>query len=412
MRHKQTVTAISFLLLALGVAACGAKSGNSSSSGGSQKTITFGAPVSLTGADASEGKLTQNGYRLCEQVVNAKGGVMVGGKAEKIAIKYQDDASTPATSAQIVDQFNDKGIKLILSPYGSAATEAAAPVIERNGQLMADSLGTDDAIFEQGYKRTFGVMSVASKYAGSLVDAVHDLAKPAPKVVAFLSADDGFSKAVAVSGAKDAKALGWSTLPTQYYPNGTSDVSTAITAIKHRHPDVVFESGHNEEGIALIKQAQELGLKPRGFAETVAPPTPEFAQTLGKQANGVLGSSQWVPTSAPDSDKYFGTAMAYAQAYQKAFGQAPDYHGASASAACLAMVLSIEKANSTDADKVRDAMAALSTDSFYGHISFDSTGKNANKPMVVIQIQNEKAVPVWPRSIATAKLIWPGTANE
>ena len=36
------------------------------------------------------------------------------------------------------------------------------------------------------------------------------------------------------------------------------------------------------------------------------------------------------------------------------------YHNAEASAACLAFVLAIQKAGSTDANKVRDALAALS----------------------------------------------------
>ena len=38
-------------------------------------------------------------------------------------------------------------------------------MIERNGQVMADSAGADDKIFEKGYKRTFAVLSPATSYA-------------------------------------------------------------------------------------------------------------------------------------------------------------------------------------------------------------------------------------------------------
>jgi branched-chain amino acid transport system substrate-binding protein len=149
-------------------AGCGAK-GSSGSAGSDADTLTLGASLSLTGALAREGQLTKEGYQLCEQKVNAQGGVDVDGTKKKLVIKYQDDTSQPDTAAQLVDQFNDKGVKLLLSSYGSANTEAQAAVVERNGQVMVDSAGADNAIFEQGYKRTFAVLSPATEYAASIV---------------------------------------------------------------------------------------------------------------------------------------------------------------------------------------------------------------------------------------------------
>ena len=111
-------------------------------------------------------------------------------------------------------------MKLILGPYGSATTEAAAAVIERNGQVMADSSGADDKIFQKGYKRTFAVLSPAHSYAASMVKAIARWPSPKPKTIAFLSADDGFSKTVAEAGAakaKEPRASRWwppSTSPT------------------------------------------------------------------------------------------------------------------------------------------------------------------------------------------------------
>ena len=122
----------------------------------------------------------------------------------------------------------------------------------------------------------------------------------------------------------------------------------------------------------------------------------------------MLGSSQWTVTT-PGEDKYFGDAKQYAADINDKFGHAPDYHDAEASAACLALVLAIEKAGSTDAGAVRDALAGLDTDSFFGHIKFNDKGQNVYKPMSVIQIQDGKAVTVWPTDNAEAELVWPGT---
>lgn len=390
----------------LTVPGCGSKGSSGSST--DADTLTLGASLSLTGALAREGQLTKEGYELCEQKVNDAGGVDLGSKKVKLDIKYQDDTSTPDVAAQLADQFNDQGIKLILSSYGSANVEAQAAVIERNGQVMADSAGADDAIFTKGYKRTFAVLSPATEYAASIIKAIDELATPKPNTMVILSADDGFSKTVATGGEDTAKELGFEVLPTEYFPAGSTDVSSALTQIKGEKPDIIIGSVHLEEGVAIIKQSKELGVIPDGFGETVAPPTPDFAKALGDSANGVLGSSQWTDTTSGE-DKYFGTAKDYAADITEKYGHPPDYHDAEASAACLALVLAAEEAGSTDPDAVRDAMSGLDTESFFGRIKFNASGQNVYKPMSVIQIQDGKVVTVWPTEASEAELIWPGT---
>jgi branched-chain amino acid transport system substrate-binding protein len=408
-RSKSLSLAAVVTASALVAAGCGSKGEKTAGSGAQSGTMTIGASMSLTGQLAREGALTKEGYELCQDKVNTKGGADIGGKKVKLAIQFQDDTSKPDTAAQLVDQFNDKGVKLILSSYGSANTEAQAAVIERNGQVMADSAGADNKIFEKGYKRTFAVLSPATEYAASIVKAIKELAQPQPKTVAILSADDGFSKTVAEGGAAAAKQAGYTVLPTQLFPNGTSDVSSALTKVKGQKPDVIIGSVHLVEGVAIIKQAKELGVVPSGgFGESVAPPTPDFAKTLGQDAENVLGSSQWTDATK-GSDKYIGSAKDYAKDITAKYGHAPDYHDAEATAACLALVLAAEKAGSTDADKVRDALAALDTESFFGHIKFNDKGQNVYKPMSVIQIQGGKAITVWPTESAEAKMVWPGT---
>lgn len=408
VRSKTVAVGVLVTAGALVVAGCGSKGAAPTQGAAQSGTLQIGASLSLTGSLAREGQLTKEGYQLCQDKVNAQGGVDIGGTKAKLDIQYQDDTSKPDVAAQLVDQFNDKGVKLILGSYGSANTEAQAAVVERNGQVMVDSAGADNKIFSKGYQRTFAVLSPATEYAASIIKAITELATPKPKTVAFLSADDGFSKTVTEGGIKAAKDAGFTVLDTQYFPNGTSDVSSALTKVKGEHPDVIIGSVHLVEGVAIIKQAKELGVVPAGFGETVAPPTPDFAKTLGAAAENVLGSSQWTDATQ-GQDKNFGTAKDYAQAIQAKFGHAPDYHDAEASAACLALVLAAEKAGSSQPDKVRAALAGLDTTSFFGKIKFDATGQNIYKPMSVIQIQNGNAVTVWPKEGAEAKMIWPGT---
>ena len=396
------------LVLVLGVTACGSKGAAKTETGKVTGTLSLGASLSLTGSLAKEGGLTKEGYELCAKVVNDKGGVPVGGKKLKLDIQYQDDTSKPDTAGQLVDQFNDKGVKLILGPYGSATTEAAAAVIERNGQVMLDSSGADDKIFTKGYKRTFAVLAPASQYAASMVQAISDLASPKPTTLAFVSADDGFSKTVTKGGMDRAKQLGLQVVAEEYVPNGTSDVSSALTKIKPKNPDVIIGSVHLAEGIAIVKQAAELGIKPKGgFAETVAPPVPDFAKSLGSLAENVLGSTQWTKETS-GRDKWFGSATDYNSTFLAQYGgRDPQYHNAQATAACLAFVLAVEKAGTVDPDAVRDQVAKLDEKTFFGVLRFNAAGQNVSKPMAVIQVQNGKPVAVWPKDSAEATMKWP-----
>ena len=397
------------LVLASG---CGSKKApEPAAAAGGSGVLTLGASLSLTGTTAKEGGLTKEGYEVCKKVVNDKGGFTAGGTRYTLDIQYQDDTSKQDISAQLVDQYNDKGVKLILGPYGSGPTEAAAAVVERNKQVMVDSAGADDKIFAKGYQRSFAVLSPATSYVGSMVQALNDLANPKPKTLAFISADDGFSKTATKGGMDKATALGFQVLATEYVPTGTTDVSAALTKIKRLKPDVIVGSVHLAEGVAIVKQAKELGVVPAGgFAETVAPPIPDFAKSLGAAADGVLGSSQWTARTA-GTDKYFGGAADYARTFAAQYGgRQPVYQNAQATAACLAAVLAVEKAGSTDPDKVRDALAALDTPSFFGPIRFNSKGMNVTKPMAVVQIQSGKPVPVWPTDSASGSLKWPATS--
>src|SRR5690348_71417 len=101
--------AVALLLLAGGRA-------RSSAAATPKDTLTIGAALSLTGSLSREGVLTREGYDRCAEVVNRKGGVHVGDRTYRLALRYQDDQSTPDVASRLVEQMNSSGIKLLLGP--------------------------------------------------------------------------------------------------------------------------------------------------------------------------------------------------------------------------------------------------------------------------------------------------------
>jgi len=79
---------------------------------------------------------------------------------------------------------------------------------------------------------------------------------------------------------------------------------------------------------------------------------------------------------------------------------------ASGVATVEALVNAIQTAGSTDPQKVRDALARVSFDSLYGRVTFNDKGQ-ISLPQIMVQIQNDKVVPIYGGKDFINKLHYP-----
>ena len=386
---------------------CGSSSG-STSGGSSGDTITFGAPLGLTGSLVKESQLTQQGYDLWADWINQQGGINVNGVKHPIKIKYYDDTSKADLSAVLMQKLitEDKA-QFLLGPYGSAATATDAAIAEKNQVPMVEANGAAQSIFSNNYRYTFGVLSPANKYLQGVVDLAATLS-PKPTRIAMLSADDNFSLEVADAINQYASTKGMTVVLYRKYKSGATNLVAEVQAAKNANADIVLNSGHLQEAIAINKSAKEQQLNAKMFGYSVGPSTPDFINALGKDADYVYDGSQWTP-QVKYKNTFYLSVKDYVDAYKKKYpGQGdPDYHVAESTAACLAFQRAIENAKSTDPKKVRDALAKLDVETFFGRIKFDERGINTYKPMVVEQIQGGVHHTVFPPEVADAKAKYP-----
>jgi len=388
--------------------------GGSAGTGGTTQTgadIVIGAPLSITGTSSKEGSLTKQGYDMWLNWINQQGGINVKGTKHKVQVIYEDDQSKPDISAQLTQSLiTDKKAQFLLGPYGSGPTASDAVIAEKNSIPMVEGNGAAQAIFNNGYKYTFGVLSPANLYLAGVIDMAATL-NPKPTTIAMLASDDSFSQEVAKSVVDSAPSKGFSVVYNQKYPNGSTDVSSLVATAKSKNPDIVLNSGHLAEAIAINKAAKDLQLNAKLFAYSVGPSTPDFITSLGKDANYVMDGSQWTPQVKYKPSFYLSVAD-YVTTYEKTYNATdpPDYHVAESTAACLALQKAIENAGSLNPDKVRETLAKLDVTTFFGQIKFDSRGVNTFKPMVVEQIQDGKHHTVWPKDVADASVQYPTPA--
>src|SRR6195256_2576385 len=277
---------------ALAVVPCGGTASPGTTTG---STIILGAPLGLTGSLTKESTLTQQGYNLWQEWINARGGIVVNGVKHPVTIKYYDDLSQANQSAVLMQKLiTEDHAQFLLGPYGSAATATDAVVAETNQIPMVEANGAAQAIFNQGYKYTFGVLSPANKYLQGVIDMAANLS-PKPTTIAMLSADDNFSLEVASAINEYAPTKGMTVAVFKKYKNGATQLTAEVQAAKVVNPDILLNSGHLQEAIPINKAAKEQKLNATIFACSVGPSPPDFITALGKDADYVYAGSQWTP---------------------------------------------------------------------------------------------------------------------
>jgi branched-chain amino acid transport system substrate-binding protein len=374
------------------------------------ETLVFGAAVSLTGKTAKEGEYTRDGYDFVIAKLNELGGINVGGKKYRLEIKYYDDESRSERTAQLVEKLiNEDKVNFILGPYGSAPAGTAAPICEKYRVPMVEANGAAESIFSKGYRYTFAVLSPAKLYLKGVIDLVLSRDRSA-RTVAILGENEPFSKEVAAGAAQYAREKGMEVVYQELYPAGTQDLSALLTSIKGKHPDIVLGAGHLQDSLLIVKQAKDLGLAPKAMGFSVGPSSPEFRASLKNAADYLFGSTQWTESLRYEGDDPWKTPRAYANAFRAKNPKYQDipYQVAESSAAVLAFWRAIEKANSLDPTRVRDALAGLDLRTFFGQVKFDARGINVYKPMAVEQLQPDgHKYTVWPSAVAEKEPLYP-----
>ena len=373
-------------------------------------TITLGSSISLTGKYATNGLHTQRGYDYAVKVINEAGGVKVGGKSYKLAVKYYDDESTPARGAQLAERLiQQDGVDYMLGPYSSGMTKAIAPVSEKFGVPMVEAEGASRSLFTQGYKYLFAVLSTSEQYLATAVDfAAEKSGDPKSVRVALAFEGDPFSMDVRAGVMDKINEYGMKVVIDDQLPADLSDMSTTLTKVKALKPDALIISGHSKGAATAARQIDEMKVNVPMIALTHCEAA-KVQEKFPKTANGFLCPTQWVETLSK-SDPMFGSAADWNAGFKADYPSytSVPYQSAQASAAVYVFKEAFEAANSFDKDKLRDAISAVEMETFYGDIKFSAQGNNIAKPMFMRQIDAsgtyslvEKAGDmVYPRNVA------------
>jgi len=363
--------------LALSLAACGSASSSTSNSGsGDSATIKIALIPPTTGALAQFGTDAVKGWQIAVDEVNAKGGID-GHKVE--LLKKGTDGDTATTLRVAKEAVAKEGAGFIGAVMTSPEHAALNAQLQGLGALSFNALGKDDALVgDQCAANAFHIVQTNSMDINALAGSIGSM--PGNKW-AIVAVDYATGHSAAKEFTSAAKAAGKQVVSTQFAPLNTTDFGSYITKVKSSGADAVFAVEYGADGIAFVKQANQFNLTKSlktvlGFNMVSEPLFP----ALGASIQGFYNNVGYDVAGDNTLNKTFVSD------YTKKYGSAPYYVPADNYVAAETLFAGIDKADSIDPEKVRDALDGLTFDSIVGSVTMRADDHQLLRPSYLGQV--------------------------
>ena len=342
--------------------------------------IVIGGILPMTGAIATFGQSSKKGVDLLVEQVNAKGGVL----GRKVVFKVEDNKSTQADSATAAQKLiqQDK-VAAIVGAVASSNSLAAAPIAQEAKIPMVSGSSTNPAVTEVGdyiFRAAF-----IDPFQGAVM--ANFAAKDLKAVKAAIMTDANSDYSIGLGNVfKDVFTANGGTIVSEVsFVSGDTDFNTILTTVKNAKPDVVFvPSYYDTVGLILNQAKNNVGFPAEvKFLGGDGWDSPALFELAGDAANGHYFSNHY----SPDVDS--PEVKAFIDAYKAKYNEVPDALAALAYDAANMILTSIEKAGTTDAPALRDAIAAVELNAVTGKIKLNEK-RDPVKSAVVIVIEDQK----------------------
>jgi len=370
--------------------------------------IRVGIAVALNGPYALLGRQVLAGARCYCDDVNLAGGLRVERNRPRrpVELHVRDDRSEPSVCAeQVQSLINEVKVDLLLGPYGSGPSAAAAAVAAESNVVLWNHSGSADRIAGAGNHWLVTIISPASDYLLGIIEVVQ-AATAHPLRVALFSARTGFAEDVAAGVVERTGQSGCGRLTHIRYDSGASDFQAVLAPFIDSVPDCVLAVGRIEDDLVFASALERSGMCPDAVGFVVAG-IDEFYRRVGTDAEGVLGPSQWEAgvRYEPDCGPSAGTFIERLRAYQP---EPADYPAAQGYVGGLIAGHCVEVAGSLDQAKLRASADRVQLTTFYGQFRIEpGSGRQIGHSVLATQWQDGIRRVVWPPAAADAALIFP-----
>ena len=353
--------------------------------------IKIGVPVGLSGANSVVAPSVVQSAQLAVEEINAAGGIL----GRKVELEVADDSSGAVGAQKAFDSLIfQKKANVLISMETSAARNAGLPILAR---------GKVPYIYTSFYEgRSCSPWMVVNAWVPEqqvppIVD--HFMKDKAAKTFFLVGSDYSFGRGMLEFTKKYAEGKGAKVVGEEYLPMDGSDWTAVISKIRAAKPDALITStAGGAPNVTLTKQLRAAGINiPYGNLAV----DEGTAKAMGADAQGIYISASYVTGIDSPKNKQFLAAMG------KKFGadlKTPNDLSVPQYEAVYAYKAAVEKAGSTDPEKVVAALTSVSVEGPRGTVTM-SKQRHAPLTMYLGQVQADGSVTV----ISSFKDVDPGT---
>ncbi len=339
------------------------------------ETIKVGILHSLSGTMAISEVSVHDAELLAIKEINEKGGVL----GKQIEPVIEDGASDWPTFAEKARKLisSDK-VATVFGGWTSASRKAMLPVFEElNGLLWYP-------VQYEGLESSPNIMYTGATTNQQIVPSVTWLLENRGKSFFLLGSDYVFPRTANKIIKAQLEAEGGTLVGEEYTPLGHTDYSTVISKIQAAKPDIVYNTLNGDSNVAFFKQLKDAGIGADDMTTLSVSVAEEEVRGIGPDVlEGHLTAWNYYQTTETEANK------AFVEAYKAAYG-ADRVTSDPAEAGYIAVYLwaaAVEKAGTTDVDKVKEAAAGLTFEAPEGLVTIDGETQHIHKPVRIGEVQ-------------------------
>ena len=362
--------------------------------------VNIGALYPVTGSMAQIGQGCVNAAKLAAEMVNDAGGIKSLGGAKLNLVISDVQSDTTVTRTETDRLISGNKLSAIHGCYASALTLIASEVAERAKVPLLTGSSTDQ--LNKGRHYTFTPFARASQFAKAQLQMAK-LVSDKPKV-AVIFENTAFGTSTSNGLREQAPGEGVEIVMFEPYSAGFADAGPLINKVKASGADMLFSVSYLNDLVLIVRTIKQTGLKIALNGGSGGFVIPDFYKNVGTLAEGLLGVAHW----NHDADS---NAQKASDEYKKRYGEFLFEYAGGLVAQTFMIADALERAASTDPQKVRDALATLDISSGYaamgpgGKVKFGPDGKNIYAHPVGVQWQHGDLASVFPKEDARAPLM-------
>lgn len=321
----------------------------------------------------------KNGALAIQMAIDDFGGKVLGKPIELLTQDHQHKPDIAATKAR--EWIDTQDLTMLLGGTNSGVGLALAKVAQEKKRVYINNgAGTSQLTNEQCSPYTihyaYDTVALAKGTGGAVVDS-------GGKDWYFLTADYAFGHSLESDTANVVKAKGGNVKGSVRHPLNASDFSSFLLQAQNSKAQILGLANAGGDTINAIKAAREFGInknmKMAGLLVFLSD-----VHSLGlKNTEGLLLTTSW-DWNLDDESRAFGQKF-----FEKTKRMPTDVQAANYSAT-MNYLKALEKAGTTDADKVMQVLKSTPIKDFYGEGVIRPDGRYAHS-MYLVQVKSPSA---------------------